>query len=293
MRDLSRGNNNKRTMVLRRQQQEFTSEGFDLDALAAAGDGSDGDVIYEIGGGASAVETPSANETTTPSSPNNNEDATQVADDYKAQGNEAFKEKNFLEAIDMYSAAIQALPGLTAKELLQMQTDYEKEQHAVMRQRLAEQDERRRRRSRKADETSRQDDNDDDDDDNAEQKQDEPLPPFTAPPHVHAERLAVLHANRAAALMGLAEFLPALQDCHAAILWKPNYTKALLRRAAIYEKGMEDTEKALADAKMAQTLEPTSKPIRVTVQRLQKLEDERLEKLKAETLVSSLFSFLY
>lgn len=272
-------------MVVRRQaqqQQQFSSQGFDLDALAASsGDSSnnnvadDGDVIYEIGGGATAV----AAAAPTTKSP------TEEANEYKAAGNQAFKTQNWLEAVDMYTAAIQVLPGLTASELLQLQADYERQQQEIVRQRLAKQDEQqRRRRTRTADQEA-QAQQKNENEQQQQQPEEPPLPPFTAPPHGHADRLAVLHANRAAALMGLHEYQSALPDVHAAILWKPDYVKAVLRRASLYEK-LEDTEKALQDAKTAQRLDPASKQIRAAVQRLQKLEDERLEKLKTETLVS-------
>lgn len=254
-------------------KEQFSSEGFDLDAMAT----QDGEVVYEIGGGASAVAPPpSASAAATEKS------VTDTADDYKSRGNDAFREKNWLEAMDMYTAAIQSLPGMTAIELLEMREEWQKAQQAKVRERLAQEDEERRRRRRTKEdageaENDAQNDNDD-----------KPTPPeperFQAPPHVHSSRLAVLHANRAAALMQLEEFEKALDDCDVAILRNPCYVKALMRRATLHEKMDNNTEAALADAKMAMQVDPGNRQIRAAVDRLQKLEDERLEKLKAETM---------
>ena len=297
---------------LRRQQQQqqnqpqFSSEGFDLDALSlndenqattttttTPGAGDTKDVIYEIGGGATVVvndnnknEQVGATTTSTSADESPQKTVTDMADDYKAQGNAAFQQHNLLEAMDMYTAAIQMLPGLTASELLELQRQHEQEHDKILRQRLAERDERRRRKRMEGGDTNKDDKDKDEDDD----KNDPPLPPFCAPPHEHGERLAVLHANRAAVLLHLQEYEKALEDVNVAILWKPTYTKAYLRRATLHEK-MDRTEQALADAKKAQELDLTNVPIRNLVRRLQKLEDERLEKLKAETLVR-VFVFL-
>ena len=275
---------------------QFTSEGFDLDALA--GENAE-NVVYELGGTASVVvaDDKTSNHHSKEHNNNNNNDdvvrsATEIADDLKAKGNAAFKEKNWLEAIDMYTAAIQSLPGVSASELLQMRDEYEKEQQLKVRQQLAKEDERKREKSRlkkNNDSATGSKDGAQDSDEEEEEEESESVPPvkpFSAPPHVHAERLAVLHANRAAALIYLEEYQQALQDCDVAILWKPSYTKAYLRRATLYEKHLDNnTEAALADAKTAQRLDPGNRQIQALVKRLQKLEDERLEKLKAETLV--------
>ena len=277
---------------------QFTSEGFDLDALA--GENAE-NVVYELGGTASVVvadDKTSNHQSKEHSSNNNNNNnndvvrsATEIADDLKAKGNAAFKEKNWLEAMDMYTAAIQSLPGVSASELLQMRDEYEKEQQLKVRQQLAKEDERKREKSRlkkNNDSATGSEDGaqDNDDDEEEESNPVPPVKPFSAPPHVHAERLAVLHANRAAALIYLEEYQQALQDCDVAILWKPSYTKAYLRRATLYEKHLDNnTEAALADAKTAQRLDPGNRQIQALVKRLQKLEDERLENLKAETLV--------
>ena len=286
--------------------QDFTSEGFDLDAVAAA---NGTDVVYEIGGGVSAVKesvaTNEGEEEKEGEAERQEVDAGSIADEYKAKGNDAFREKNWLEAIDMYTAAIEALPGeYNATDLLNMQSDFEKQQQAEVRKRLAEQDEERRRRRHNVDNNDKkgknansddtQEEGDDNEDDESSRKKEEPMPVFRAPSHQHAGRLSVLHANRAAALMALSEYDSALRDVNVALLWNPTYVKALLRRASLYEKMSDtnddgehtntNTEAALADAKRAQQLDSTNKQIRALVNRLQKVEDERMEKLKAETL---------
>jgi tetratricopeptide (TPR) repeat protein len=289
------------------QSQELISEGFDLDALAEGGNGQEEDVVYEIGGTASVVVPPPSakkeeQDTTTSASKNkasqtdnatkeetSSTTETDIADEYKAKGNAAFKEHNWLEAVDMYTAAINSLPGMTSVELLKLRDEYEVEQHAQMRKRLAEQDERRREKAAARTKSQERKQGDEKDDDDKEEETKDPSsvapPSFTAPPHVHAGRLAVLHANRAAALLHLEEYEKALLDCDVAILWNPTYVKAYLRRASLHEKHDDNTEAALRDAKTAQSIDPSNRQILVLVKRLQKLEDERLEKLKAETLV--------
>jgi hypothetical protein len=80
----------------------------------------------------------------------------------------------------------------------------------------------------------------------------------------------------------------ALQDCTIAILLNPQYTKAYIRRATIYEqrcrRPRSNTELALQDMLTAQTLEPNNRTIATQVRRLQQLEQERMEQIKAETM---------
>ena len=81
----------------------------------------------------------------------------------------------------------------------------------------------------------------------------------------------------------------ALQDCTIAILLNPNYTKAYIRRATIYEHRFRPphhskTELALSDLLMAQSIEPHNRTVATHVRRLQQLEQERMERLKVETM---------
>lgn len=163
-------------------------------------------------------------------------------------------------------------------------------------------------------------------------------PEFQPPPHLYGEQLAVYYSNRAAASLQLdqmkissqtsssrtnnmtqqqsssyyddddndlhtkktlrREIESAIMDCTIAIYLKPNYIKALVRRATAYER-LDQTDKALSDIQKAivymnQTTSGATatstqqqqqyKTIVQTERRLQKLEEERMEKLKTETL---------
>jgi tetratricopeptide (TPR) repeat protein len=262
--------------------QQFSSEGFDLDALAAAAGTTKGvesaavseDIVYEIGGGISAlpVESPLVDPAVAPDETS----VTAVADDYKAQGNAAFRLQHWLEAADLYTQAVRALPGgaTAADDLLQARDDWQAAQHALVRQKLAEEDAQRRQRKDAGE-----------DEDAKDKTPDAPPERFRAPPHPHSSRLAIFHANRSAAYMQLEEYEAALKDCDVAILWNPAYTKVYLRRATLHEK-LERIDEALADTKAALLLDPGNRQIRAAVDRLQKMENERLEKLKEETMVS-------
>jgi tetratricopeptide (TPR) repeat protein len=277
---------------------EFTSEGFDLDALASATE----DVVLELGG----KVVPGAAEAATQEpkkSEEKEDDPMSAAEAFKQQGNECFKRKEWQRAHELYSDAINATPGMTGAELLKIQDAWQEEQQKKMREELRKQDVNRKQKK----------DNDDTDESPPEKK--EPVK-FQAPPHAHGEMLAVYYSNRAAASMQMAQgeeawssssttskaaashsalddaddappsnprLEEAVQDCSIALLLHPLYVKALVRRSTAYER-MHNTEAALQDAVLAQKLEPYNSAIRMSVSRLQKAEDERLEKLKTETL---------
>lgn len=269
---------------------EFSSAGFDLDA--ATGDDS---VVLEIGGGAT-VEPKVEPETV-----DDADDPLHDAEAAKQRGNTAFLAGQLEQAVELYTEAIEATPGMTAEELLKLQDDFQDEQERSWRRKLAEEDEERRKEAARR-RAGRQSSNE------AESQVEEPEKEtskpekkvFEAPPHRHAKELAVYHCNRAAALLRLEQYDAAIRDCSVAILWNPSYAKAYVRRAAAYEKSSpatsggsafdEDsgpppkTDLALADAKKALELEPSNKTIQQTVRRLQKIEDERIEKLKTETM---------
>jgi tetratricopeptide (TPR) repeat protein len=252
----------------------FASEGFDLDAMAVGQEGGD-DVIYELGGGATVIpkeEAMPAKER----SPNGNEneeskDEMHASEEWKRQGNEQFKDGNYLEAYDMYTNAIEACPdALSAEEILKQRDEFKEAERekAFSRQRLDEET----RRNRNKEDTA-----------NKEPERPQPIPEFQLPPQPHADKLSVYYCNRAATLIHLERYPEAINDCDVSILLQPTYTKAFVRRSSAFEKS-DQTEEALRDAKTALELEPTNAMIRKTVARLQKIEDERLEKLKAETL---------
>lgn len=80
-----------------------------------------------------------------------------------------------------------------------------------------------------------------------------------------------------------------MQDCTIAILLNPNYTKAYIRRATIYEQRYHPytknhTELALQDMMTAQRIEPNNRIVATHVRRLQQLEHERMERMKEETM---------
>lgn len=242
----------------------FSSEGFDLDALAASG-ADENDVVYEIGGGATLLE-----KEIPPPTEEEKLDGIAKAEEWKRQGNEQFKKGSYLEAYDLYTEAIDACPGeLKGDDILKQRDEFNEKERAkaFSRQRLEEET----RRARK---------------DSSEKKEPEkpkPLPEFKLDPQPHADKLAVYYCNRAAALIHMERYEDAIKDCDVSILLDPKYTKALVRRSAAYEK-TDNTEDALRDAKKALEMEPSNAALRKSVARLQKIEEERLEKLKEETL---------
>jgi len=280
---------------------EFASEGFDLDALPAASQ----DVVYEIGGGVSRIEleSPPAKE----EEPKPNDDDTEimkVAEDWKQQGNRAFQEHNWLEAYDMYTEAIQATPGpLTGEQLLEERNAWRKKEHERARRALAEQENARRQKEQEERKQKRKDSNDKETTPSSEttthsssqeeesadntNSQKEPLA-FEPPPHPHGVKLSIYHCNRSAALLHLERYTEAISDCDVALLWNPTYVKAFVRRAKALE-AQEQYEAAMADIQKAQQLDITASPqnqrqYRTTLQRLEKLEHDRMETLKTETM---------
>jgi tetratricopeptide (TPR) repeat protein len=180
-----------------------------------------------------------------------------------------------------------------------MRDAWEEEQHRKAREELRLQDEERRKKEQARKRSGKKKDNDDDDSDGGEgeeerqkERQKKEAPTFQLDkPHAYGEKLAVYYCNRAAALLQLAaeggeqdaHLKQAIDDCSVAVLLRPAYVKAWLRRATAYER-LDNTEAALQDAKTALQMEPGNASIQKTVRRLQKLEDERLEQLKTETI---------
>mmetsp|Transcript_39854 Transcript_39854/g.96174 ORF Transcript_39854/g.96174 Transcript_39854/m.96174 type:complete len:332 (+) Transcript_39854:134-1129(+) len=288
---------------------QFSSEGFDLDALATTtteGDGGGnggggGDIVYEIGGGYTKEQTEKEEEQKEqkqqeqePPTPSD------LAEEWKQKGNDEFKQTNYLDAYDMYTEAIGQSPcPVKATEILTMRDEFESnERDKLIEQRRLEEEEKRRRRTSTTKKTTSNNGNGNgngNDDDNAindehkdgdpskVQQQQQGSKPFVLPPQPYGDKLAVYYSNRAAALMHLDRYDSCIKDCDVAILLNPMYTKAYVRRSAAYEK-TERTEDALRDMKHALQLDPSNVTVRKAVSRLQKIEDERLEKLKEETL---------
>jgi tetratricopeptide (TPR) repeat protein len=300
---------------------QFSSEGFDLEALEHATN----DVVLELSGCSVVSEETTSDEpppppaTTTTTAPTTTTTTTTepmaTAEDWKRQGNEAFRRRDWSTAYDFYSRAIDTTPGHpTGPELRLEQDEWQKEQHRAARLLLQQQEEERRLKQSKQ-RTNTKDD-DDDNINNDSTKNRDPLPQFRpAQAHPHATSLAVYYNNRAAAAMQMEQDYEATQkrlgdavtDCSIAVLLDPGYTKAWLRRSALYERLDESdtndftatgstttsssnsskrkkTDLALSDAMAAAALEPHNVKIQHTVQRLQRLENERMEQLKVETM---------
>ena len=64
---------------------------------------------------------------------------------------------------------------------------------------------------------------------------------------------------------------------------KPDYVKVLFRKCQALEK-LDRIDEALTNAKAVQTLDPQFFKISETVKRLDRLHNERLEKLKTEAM---------
>ncbi|KAM6475504.1 tetratricopeptide repeat protein 1 isoform 1-T6 [Liasis olivaceus] len=94
---------------------------------------------------------------------------------------------------------------------------------------------------------------------------------------------SVLYSNRAAARMKQDKKEMAISDCSKALELNPNYIKALLRRAELYEK-TEKLDEALEDYKNLLEKDPSVYQAREACMRLPKQIEERNEKLKAEML---------
>lgn len=290
----------------------WSSEGYDADAL-----GDDLTSVLEIGGSATkvpkvpkvpAADVPTTSTDTDKEQEKQEDDPLQKSEQFKVQGNTAFVNKEWLEAVDRYTEATEACPGpYTGADLVKQQHEWQEAENVRLRRELNEEDVRQRQKKQaensKKHTTSKSPsvavaDSDADADaakeekkkeDEDKQQQKEPRREFSpAEPHPHATKLAVYHCNRAAAYLHLEQYELAVTDTTIAILLNPAYVKAYMRRSAAYEH-TDRTDQALTDAKRALELSttPSVQPplnIRQTVARLQKLEDARLEKLKVETM---------
>ncbi|XP_040005867.1 tetratricopeptide repeat protein 1 [Xiphias gladius] len=94
---------------------------------------------------------------------------------------------------------------------------------------------------------------------------------------------AILFSNRAAARLHLDLKDRAISDCTRAIELNPDYVRALLRRAELYEQ-MEKLEEALEDYKKVLDRDPNQTSARQACMRLPQQIQERNEKLKEEMI---------
>ncbi|XP_077448694.1 tetratricopeptide repeat protein 1 [Stigmatopora argus] len=98
-----------------------------------------------------------------------------------------------------------------------------------------------------------------------------------------APERAVLFSNRAAARLHLERKEDGIADCSRALELNPDYVKALLRRAELYEQ-TEQLEKALEDYREALRREPELAAARRACARLPQEIHDKNEKLKEEML---------
>ena len=189
------------------------------------------------------------------------------SEELKAQGNEEFKKKNFLEAYDMYTMAIDACPGMKGDEILELRDKFDQEERAKLYER------QRQRRNQETDAGEKP----------TTTEPTEKPNEYKAPPHPHGKEHAIYHCNRAACKLHLESYQDAVRDCDIAVLLRPDWSKAYVRRSTANEK-LEHTDLALEDAKKALEFDPSNRSIQSNVKRLQKIEDERLEQLKEETM---------
>uniref|UniRef100_A0A667XWF9 Tetratricopeptide repeat domain 1 n=1 Tax=Myripristis murdjan TaxID=586833 RepID=A0A667XWF9_9TELE len=94
---------------------------------------------------------------------------------------------------------------------------------------------------------------------------------------------AVLFSNRAAARLHLDHKEQAVADCSKAIELNPDYVRAILRRAELYEK-LDKLDEALDDYKSVLERDPGQAAARQACMRLPQQIHERNEKLKEEMM---------
>lgn len=94
---------------------------------------------------------------------------------------------------------------------------------------------------------------------------------------------SVLFSNRAAARMKQDKKEAAISDCSKAIQLNPDYIRALLRRAELYEKA-DRLDEALEDYKSVLEKDPSVPQAREACMRLPRQIEERNERLKEEML---------
>ncbi|XP_052444798.1 tetratricopeptide repeat protein 1 [Carassius gibelio] len=102
-------------------------------------------------------------------------------------------------------------------------------------------------------------------------------------PVCYSKERSILFSNRAAARMHQDEKDSAISDCSKAIELNPNYVRAILRRAELYEK-TDKLDEALEDYKTVLEKEPGIPAAREACMRLPRQIEERNEKLKEEMM---------
>jgi tetratricopeptide (TPR) repeat protein len=83
--------------------------------------------------------------------------------------------------------------------------------------------------------------------------------------------------------MSMKEFELAVEDCTDSLKYNEGYVKVLIRRSQAFEK-LEKYEDAIADAKTVQKLEPSYPKIEVHIKRLEQVNEQKMEEMKAEAM---------
>ncbi|KAL4631306.1 tetratricopeptide repeat protein 1-like [Arapaima gigas] len=102
-------------------------------------------------------------------------------------------------------------------------------------------------------------------------------------PVCYAKERSILFSNRAAARLHMDKKENAIADCTKAIELNPDYVRAILRRAELYEK-TEKLDEALEDYQLVVEKDPSVRQAREACMRLPQQIQERNEKLKKEML---------
>ncbi|XP_056425490.1 tetratricopeptide repeat protein 1 [Hyla sarda] len=102
-------------------------------------------------------------------------------------------------------------------------------------------------------------------------------------PACYQKERAILYSNRAAARLKQDKTESALTDCTKAIELNPDYIRALLRRAELYEK-TDKLDEALADYKSVLEKDLSCRQAREACMRLPRQIEERNERLKEEMI---------
>ncbi|KAK7130939.1 hypothetical protein R3I94_016170 [Phoxinus phoxinus] len=102
-------------------------------------------------------------------------------------------------------------------------------------------------------------------------------------PVCYSKERSILFSNRAAARLHQDKKDSAISDCSKAIELNPNYVRAILRRAELYEK-TEKLDEALEDYKAVLEKDPGIPAAREACMRLPRQIEERNEKMKEEMM---------
>ncbi|XP_047471995.1 LOW QUALITY PROTEIN: protein unc-45 homolog B-like [Penaeus chinensis] len=103
----------------------------------------------------------------------------------------------------------------------------------------------------------------------------------------------VFYKNRAAVYLKIDDFENVIKDCTKCLELSPKDPKALFRRAQAYE-GEELYEKAYADARALQVVDPKNKEVQTMLERLHKIVQDKIEETTKTTgKVNQLFEILF